>query len=122
WSWSMYPGLSDGAVATIEEHGSDEQKDTYLPKLISGEWTGTMCLTEAHCGSDLGLLKSRAVPQEDGSYKISGTKIFISAGEHDLADNMIRIVLARLPGTPEGTRGICLFIVPKYKENAHVSI
>ncbi|HLR17165.1 MAG TPA: acyl-CoA dehydrogenase C-terminal domain-containing protein [Alcanivoracaceae bacterium] len=122
WSWSMYPGLSDGAVATIEEHGSDEQKETYLPKLISGEWTGTMCLTEAHCGSDLGLLKSRAVPQEDGSYKISGTKIFISAGEHDMADNIIHIVLARLPDAPEGTRGISLFIVPKFKVNADGSI
>lgn len=122
WSWSMYPGLSDGAVATIEEHGTDEQKETYLPKLISGEWTGTMCLTEAHCGSDLGLLKSRAVPQDDGSYKISGTKIFISAGEHDMADNIIHIVLARLPGAPEGTRGISLFIVPKFKVNADGSL
>src|SRR5690606_22391157 len=111
WSWSMYPGLSHGAVATIEEHGTPAQKDTYLPKLISGEWTGTMCLTEPHCGSDLGILKSKAEPQADGSYAISGTKIFISAGEHDMADNIIHIVLARLPGAPAGTKGISLFIV-----------
>src|SRR5699024_10008601 len=122
WSWSMYPGLSDGAVATIEEHGTDEQKETYLPKLISGEWTGTMCLTEAHCGSDLGLLKSRAVPQENGSYSITGTKIFISAGEHDMTDNIIHIVLARLPDAPAGTKGISLFIVPKFKVNADGSV
>ena len=114
WSWSMYPGLSHGAIATIEEHGTDEQKNAYLPKLISGEWTGTMCLTEAHCGSDLGILKSKAEPQADGSYKISGTKIFISAGEHDMAENIVHIVLARLPGAPQGTKGISLFIVPKF--------
>ena len=114
WSWSMYPGLSHGAVATIEAHGTDEQKQTYLPKLTSGEWTGTMCLTEAHCGSDLGLLKTKAEPQADGSYKITGTKIFISAGEHDMADNIVHIVLARLPDAPKGTKGISLFIVPKY--------
>jgi len=122
WSWSMYPGLSNGAVATIESHGTDEQKDTYLPKLVSGEWTGTMCLTEPHCGSDLGILKSRAVPQADGSYKISGTKIFISAGEHDMAENIIHIVLARLPDAPAGTKGISLFIVPKFKVNADGSL
>jgi len=114
WSWSMYPGLSHGAVATIEAHGTDEQKQTYLPKLTSGEWTGTMCLTEAHCGSDLGLLKTKAEPQADGSYKITGTKIFISAGEHDMADNIVHIVLARLPDAPKGTKGISLFIVPKF--------
>lgn len=122
WSWSMYPGLSNGAVATIESHGTTEQKDVYLPKLISGEWTGTMCLTEPHCGSDLGILKSRAVPQADGSYKISGTKIFISAGEHDMAENIIHIVLARLPDAPAGTKGISLFIVPKFKVNADGSL
>ncbi|AJD49449.1 acyl-CoA dehydrogenase [Isoalcanivorax pacificus W11-5] len=122
WSWSMYPGLSHGAVATIEEHGTPEQKDTYLPKLISGEWTGTMCLTEPHCGSDLGILKSKAEPQADGSYAISGTKIFISAGEHDMADNIIHIVLARLPGAPAGTKGISLFIVPKFLVNADGSL
>ncbi|MEY1661104.1 acyl-CoA dehydrogenase C-terminal domain-containing protein [Isoalcanivorax beigongshangi] len=122
WSWSMYPGLSHGAVATIETHGTPEQKDTYLPKLISGEWTGTMCLTEPHCGSDLGILKSKAEPQADGSYAISGTKIFISAGEHDMAENIIHIVLARLPGAPEGTKGISLFIVPKFHVNADGSL
>ena len=114
WSWSMYPGLSHGAVATIEAHGTDEQKQTYLPKLTSGEWTGTMCLTEAHCGSDLGLLKTKAEPQADGSYKITGTKIFISSGDHDLTENIVHIVLARLPDAPKGTKGISLFIVPKY--------
>ena len=117
WAWSMYPGLSHGAVATIEEHGTDEQKATYLPKLTSGEWTGTMCLTEPHCGSDLGLLRTKAEPQADGSYKISGTKIWISAGEHDMADNIVHIVLARLPDAPAGTKGISLFIVPKFMVN-----
>jgi alkylation response protein AidB-like acyl-CoA dehydrogenase len=122
WSWSMYPGLSHGAVATIEEHGTPEQQSTYLPKLISGEWTGTMCLTEPHCGSDLGTLKTKAEPQADGSYKLYGTKIFISAGEHDMADNIVHIVLARLPGAPEGTKGISLFIVPKMMVNADGSL
>ena len=114
WAWSMYPGLSHGAVATLEEHGTEEQKATYLPKLTSGEWTGTMCLTEPHCGSDLGQLKTKAEPQADGTYKITGTKIWISAGEHDMAENIVHIVLARLPGAPEGTKGISLFIVPKF--------
>jgi len=114
WSWSMYPGLSHGAMNTLEEHGTQEQKETYLTKLVSGEWTGTMCLTEPHCGTDLGMLRTKAEPQEDGSYKISGTKIFISAGEHDMADNIVHIVLARLPDAPEGTKGISLFIVPKF--------
>jgi alkylation response protein AidB-like acyl-CoA dehydrogenase len=114
WSWSMYPGLSHGAMNTIDAHGSDQQKETYLTKLISGEWTGTMCLTEPHCGTDLGMLRTKAEPQGDGSYKISGTKIFISAGEHDMADNIVHIVLARLPSAPEGTKGISLFIVPKH--------
>ncbi len=113
WSWGMYPGLSHGATNTIEEHGSEEQKQTYLTKLISGEWTGTMCLTEPHCGSDLGTLRTKAEPNTDGSYSISGTKIFISAGEHDMAENIVHIVLARLPGAPEGTKGISLFIVPR---------
>ncbi|MDF1628887.1 MAG: acyl-CoA dehydrogenase C-terminal domain-containing protein [Alcanivoracaceae bacterium] len=117
WAWSMYPGLSHGAVATIEEHGTDEQKARYLPKLVTGEWTGTMCLTESHCGSDLGLLRTKAEPQADGTYKISGTKIWISAGEHDMAGNIVHIVLARLPGAPEGTKGISLFIVPKFLVN-----
>ena len=113
WSWAMYPGLSHGAMNTIDLHGTDEQKETYLTKLVSGEWTGTMCLTEPHCGSDLGILKTKAEPNADGSYAITGTKIFISAGEHDMAENIVHIVLARLPGAPEGTKGISLFIVPK---------
>ncbi len=115
WSWLMYPGLSHGAVKTIEEHGDPEQKEKYLTKLVEGAWTGTMCLTEAHCGSDLGLLRTKAEPQADGSYAISGTKIFISAGEHDMAENIVHIVLARLPDAPKGTKGISLFIVPKFK-------
>lgn len=114
WSWSMYPGLSHGAMNTLDAHGTDEQKETYLTKLVSGEWTGTMCLTEPHCGTDLGMLRTKADPQEDGSYKLSGTKIFISAGDHDMADNIVHIVLARLPDAPEGTKGISLFIVPKH--------
>lgn len=114
WSWGMYPGLSHGAMRTLAEHGTDEQRQTYLAKLVEGVWTGTMCLTEAHCGTDLGMLKTKAEPAADGSYSISGTKIFISAGEHDLADNIVHIVLARLPDAPEGTKGISLFIVPKF--------
>ncbi|SES99497.1 MULTISPECIES: acyl-CoA dehydrogenase C-terminal domain-containing protein [Marinobacter] len=117
WSWGMYPGLSHGAMNTIEAHGTEEQKQTYLTKLISGEWTGTMCLTEPHCGSDLGTLRTKAEPNSDGTYSITGTKIFISAGEHDMADNIVHIVLARLPGAPEGTKGISLFIVPKCLPN-----
>lgn len=118
WAWSMYPGLSHGAMATLEEHGTEEQKQTYLTKLISGEWTGTMCLTESHCGTDLGMLRTRAEPNEDGSYSLTGTKIFISAGEHDMAENIVHIVLARLPDAPEGTKGISLFIVPKHLPDA----
>lgn len=118
WSWSMYPGLSHGAMNTLEAHGTDEQKHTYLTKLVSGEWTGTMCLTEPHCGTDLGLLRTKAEPQADGSYKVSGTKIFISAGEHDMAENIVHIVLARLPDAPAGTKGISLFIVPKFMPTA----
>ncbi|MCH8552074.1 MAG: acyl-CoA dehydrogenase C-terminal domain-containing protein [Natronospirillum sp.] len=114
WAWSMYPGLSHGARNTIALHGTDEQKETYLGRLSTGEWTGTMCLTEAHCGSDLGLLKTSADPQEDGSYRLNGTKIFISSGDHDMAENIVHIVLARLPGAPSGTKGISLFIVPKF--------
>ena len=110
----MYPGLTQGAIAAILEHGSDAQKATYLPKMIEGTWTGTMNLTEPHCGTDLGLLRTKAVPQADGSYKISGQKIFISAGEHDMSDNIIHLVLARIEGAPEGTKGISLFIVPKF--------
>jgi acyl-CoA dehydrogenase len=118
----MYPGLTQGAVAALLEHGSQEQKQTYLPKMISGEWTGTMNLTEPHCGTDLGLLKAKAVPNGDGSYAITGTKIFISAGEHDMADNIIHLVLARVEGAPMGTKGITLFVVPKFKVNADGSL
>ena len=114
WSFGMYPGLSHGAINTLEAHGTEEQKQTYLTKLISGEWTGTMCLTEPHAGSDLGIIRTKAEPQADGSYAVTGTKIFISAGEHDLADNIVHIVLARLPDAPKGTKGISLFIVPKF--------
>lgn len=117
-AWTMYPGLSHGAYECIHEHGTPEQKALYLPKLVSGEWTGTMCLTEPHCGTDLGLLRSKAEPQDDGSYKISGGKIFISAGEHDMSSNIVHLVLARLPDAPAGTKGISLFIVPKFLPNA----
>ncbi|WP_136413239.1 MULTISPECIES: acyl-CoA dehydrogenase C-terminal domain-containing protein [Oxalobacteraceae] len=117
-AWTMYPGLSHGAYECIHEHGTPEQKALYLPKLVSGEWTGTMCLTEAHCGTDLGLLRTKAEPQVDGSYKITGGKIFISAGEHEMSGNIVHLVLARLPDAPSGTKGISLFIVPKYLPNA----
>ena len=109
----MYPGLTQGAIAAITEHGSDDQKAKWLPKMIEGTWTGTMNLTEPHCGTDLGLLRTKAVPQDDGSFKISGQKIFISAGEHDMSENIIHLVLARIEGAPEGVKGISLFIVPK---------
>jgi hypothetical protein len=118
WSFAMYPGLSVGCINTLMQYGSDEQKAQYIPKLVSGEWSGTMCLTEPQCGTDLAQVKTKAVPQADGSYKITGTKIFISAGEHDLTDNIVHIVLARLPDAPEGTRGISLFVVPKVKVKA----
>ncbi|MFC3050385.1 acyl-CoA dehydrogenase C-terminal domain-containing protein [Kordiimonas pumila] len=116
-AFAMYPGLSAGARAAITIDGTDEQKQTYLPKMISGEWTGTMNLTEAHCGTDLGMLRTKAEPNDDGSYAITGSKIFISAGEHDLADNIIHLVLARLPDAPKGVKGISLFIVPKFLVN-----
>lgn len=114
WSFAMYPGLSLGAMNTIMLHGTDEQKQTYLTPLTEGVWAGTMCLTEPQCGTDLGQMKSKAEPQADGSYKITGTKIFISSGDHDLTENIVHIVLARLPDAPAGTKGISLFIVPKY--------
>jgi alkylation response protein AidB-like acyl-CoA dehydrogenase len=110
---AMYPGLTMGAVAALLVHASEEQKQTYVPKMVAGTWTGTMNLTEPHCGTDLGLIKTKAVPQGDGSYKITGTKIFISAGEHDMAENIIHLVLARIEGAPEGTKGISLFVVPR---------
>jgi alkylation response protein AidB-like acyl-CoA dehydrogenase len=121
-AWTMYPGLSHGAYEALHTHGTPEQKALYLPKLTSGEWTGTMCLTEPHCGTDLGLLRSKAEPQADGSYKISGQKIFISAGEHDLAANIVHLVLARLPDAPAGSKGISLFVVPKFLPNADGSL
>lgn len=113
WGLAMYPGLTKGASETIHAWGTDEQKSIYLPKMISGEWSGTMNLTEPHCGTDLGLLRTKAEPNDDGSYNISGTKIFISAGDHDLTENIIHLVLARISGAPEGTDGISLFVVPK---------
>ena len=117
WSFGMYPGLSTGAMNTILLHGTEEQKQTYLTPLTEGRWAGTMCLTEPQCGTDLGQVKTRALPQADGSYKITGTKIFISSGDHDLTENIVHIVLARLPDAPKGTRGISLFIVPKFLPN-----
>ncbi len=113
-SFGMYPGLSHGAYNAILQHGSQYLKDTFLPNMVSGTWSGTMNLTEPHCGTDLGLIRTKAVPQEDGTYKISGTKIFISAGEQDLTENIVHLVLAKLPDAPPGVRGISLFIVPKF--------
>jgi alkylation response protein AidB-like acyl-CoA dehydrogenase len=121
-AWTMYPGLTHGAYASLHTYGTDEQKATYLAKMTSGEWTGTMCLTEPHCGTDLGLMRTKAEPQPDGTYKITGNKIFISAGEHDMADNIIHLVLARLPDAPPGIKGVSLFVVPKYLVNADGSL
>ncbi len=121
-AFSMYPGLAHGAYSAIHTGGTDEQKQTYLPKMVSGEWTGTMNLTEPHCGTDLGLLRTKAVPQADGSYRISGQKIWISAGEHDMADNIVHLVLARIEGAPAGVKGISLFIVPKFIPKADGSV
>jgi hypothetical protein len=116
-AFAMYPTLTQGAIAALIAHGTEQQKSLYLPKLIAGEWTGTMNLTEPQCGTDLGLIRTKAVPQGDGSYRITGTKIFISAGEHDLAQNIVHLVLARIEGAPEGTRGLSLFVVPKFLPN-----
>lgn len=113
-AWLMYAGLSHSAYECLKAHGTEQQRAVYLPKLVSGQWTGTMCLTEPHCGTDLGILRTRAEPDADGSYRLSGTKIFISAGEHDMAENILHLVLARLPDAPAGTRGISLFLVPKF--------
>jgi alkylation response protein AidB-like acyl-CoA dehydrogenase len=125
-AWTMYPGLSHGAYECLHAHGTEAQKATYLPKLTSGEWTGTMCLTEPHCGTDLGLLRTKAEPivggAADGSYRLNGQKIFISAGEHDLADNIVHLVLARLPDAPAGSKGISLFVVPKFRVQADGSL
>ena len=117
-SFAMYPGLTNGAVEAMMVHANDELKSRYLPKMTTGEWTGTMNLTESHCGTDLGLVKTKAVPLGDGSYAITGQKIFISAGEHDLADNIVHLVLARIEGAPQGVRGISLFVVPKFLPDA----
>src|SRR5574337_64960 len=117
-AWAMYPGLSHGAYACLLTHGTPEQKALYLPHLVKGDWTGTMCLTEPQCGTDLGLLRTKAEPQPDGSYRITGQKIFISAGEQDLADNIVHLVLARLPDAPAGSKGISLFVVPKFLPTA----
>jgi alkylation response protein AidB-like acyl-CoA dehydrogenase len=116
-AFGLYPGLTHGATRAIEGHGSDELKQAYLPKMIEGTWSGSMCLTEPHCGTDLGLLRTRAVPNDDGSYRIDGSKIFISAGEHDLTENIIHLVLAKLPDAPSGVKGISLFLVPKFLPN-----
>ncbi len=117
-AWTMYPGLSHGAYECLHAHGTPEQKALYLPKLVSGEWTGTMCLTEPHSGTDLGMLRTKAEPQPDGTYRITGGKIFISAGEHEMSANIVHLVLARLPDAPPGTKGLSLFLVPKYLPNA----
>lgn len=116
-SLGMYPGLTHGAINALTSYGSDELKERFLPKLVSGEWTGTMCLTEPHCGTDLGLIRTKAVPAADGSYDISGTKIWITGGEHDLTDNIVHLVLAKLPDAPGGSKGISLFLVPKFLED-----
>ncbi len=125
-SWSMYPGLSSGAIKTVHTHAPQALKERFMPPMVAGNWTGTMCLTEPHCGSDLGLLKTFAVPDaeasEDGAYKLSGSKIFISSGEHDMADNIVHIVLARLPDAPVGIKGISLFLVPKFLVNEDGSL
>jgi alkylation response protein AidB-like acyl-CoA dehydrogenase len=117
-AWTMYTGLSHGAYEALRAHGTDKQRQAYLPKLVSGHWTGTMCLTEPQCGTDLGLLRTKAEPQADGTYKLTGNKIFISAGEHDLTDNIVHLVLARLPDAPAGSKGISLFVVPKFVPSA----
>jgi alkylation response protein AidB-like acyl-CoA dehydrogenase len=116
-AWTMYPGLTHGAHAALHSHGTEEQKNTYLHKMTSGEWTGTMCLTEPHCGTDLGLMRTKAEALPDGTYKITGNKIFISAGEHDMTDNIVHLVLARLTDAPPGIKGVSLFIVPKFLVN-----
>jgi len=121
-AFAMYPTLTQGAIAALLVHGSDEQKALYVPKMAAGEWTGTMNLTESHCGTDLGLIRTKAVPQPDGSFRITGTKIFISAGEHDLAPNIVHLVLARIEGAPAGTHGLSLFVVPKIIPNPDGSL
>ncbi|MGY3437448.1 MULTISPECIES: acyl-CoA dehydrogenase C-terminal domain-containing protein [unclassified Marinovum] len=121
-AFQMYPGLTHGAYSAIHAHGTDEQKATYLPNMVTCDWTGTMNLTEPHCGTDLGLMRTKAEPQDDGSYAVTGQKIFISAGDHDLSDNVIHLVLAKIPGGPDGIKGVSLFIVPKFLVNADGSV
>ncbi|MFD0666797.1 acyl-CoA dehydrogenase C-terminal domain-containing protein [Ramlibacter sp. MAHUQ-53] len=121
-AWTMYPGLTHGAYECLHAHGTEAQQRLFLPKLTSGEWTGTMCLTEPHCGTDLGLLRTKAEPQADGTYRLTGQKIFISAGEHDFVPNIVHLVLARLPDAPPGSKGISLFVVPKFLVNADGSL
>ena len=121
-AFNMYQGLAHGAMSAIVAHGTEQQKQTYLPPMIAGQWGGTMNLTEPHCGTDLGLMRTKAEPQEDGTYKISGQKIWISAGEHDMVDNIVHLVLAKIPGGPEGVKGISLFIVPKFLVNEDGSL
>src|SRR3954464_15150499 len=116
-AFGMYPGLTSGALAALLLHGTEEQKQLFAPKMTEGRWTGTMNLTEPQCGTDLGLLKTKAVPNGDGSYAITGTKIFISAGEHDLTENIVHLVLARIEGAPAGVKGISLFVAPKFRPN-----
>ena len=121
-AFGMYPGLTNGAISALIAKGTQEQKEMYLPKMVSGEWTGTMNLTEPQCGTDLGMIRTKAEPKGDGSYSITGTKIFISAGEHDLSDNIIHLVLAKTPGAPDSTKGISLFVVPKFLVNEDGSV
>jgi len=121
-AFNMYQGLSHGAYNAIHAHGTDQQKQTYLPKMVEGKWSGTMNLTEPQCGTDLGLIRTKAEPQDDGTYKITGSKIWISAGEHDMTDNIVHLVLAKIPGGPEGVKGISLFIVPKFMVNEDGSL
>ena len=113
-SFSMCPGLTHGVLDALHQHGTQWQKETFMPKLISGEWSGTMCLTEPHCGTDLGMMRTKAIPNGDDTYAITGNKIWITFGEHDLTDNIVHLVLARLPDAPEGIKGISLFLVPKF--------
>ena len=121
-AFGMYQGLTHGAYSAIYAHGTEAQKQTYLPNMVSCDWTGTMNLTEPHCGTDLGLMRTKAEPQEDGTFKITGQKIFISAGDHDLSENVIHLVLAKIPGGPDGVKGISLFIVPKFMVNEDGSL
>ena len=114
WAWCMYPGLTSGAVKCISLHGSEEQQQIYVSKMVEGKWTGTMCITEPHCGSDIGLARTKAEANADGSFNITGTKIFITGGEQDLVENIVHLTLARIEGAPEGSKGLSLSVVPKF--------